>query len=393
MSGPRRVLFLLPSIRQGGMERLVSILARGLDPERFAVEIVVLHRRGEDPHFAAQLPAGVPTRSLDKRSRYDLPRTLGRLARELRRRQPAAAVGFMTYQNLLLVAAVRMAGTRTPVIATEHVTPDALRATGGKRLQLALAGRAYRRAAAVVPVSDGLRAAMARELGLPPERMTTIYNPFDPEMDRLAAEDPPAAWFDGNAPTLVAVGRLTPQKAYPGLLEALRRVRERVPARLIILGEGEERPALEARIAELGLADAVHLPGFVPNPFPAMRAADAFVLASDWEAFPFVLVEAMRVGAAAVATDSEFGPNEIIEPERSGLLVPTRDPAALADAILRVLGDPELATRLREGARQRSEAFAPETALRQYTDLLEAVIGQDQPRYGGSPTAGVASDE
>lgn len=387
MSPPQHVLFLLPSIRLGGMERLVSILARGLDPERFAVEIVVLHRRDENPDFARELPATVPIRSLDKRSRYDLPRTLQRLAGELRRRRPAAAIGFMTYQNLLLVAAARMAGTRTPVIVTEHVTPDALRATGGKRLQLALAARAYRRAAAVVPVSEGLRAAMARELGLSVDRMTTIYNPFDPEVDRLAAEDPPSTWFADAGPTLVAVGRLTPQKAYPVLLAALRRVREQLPARLLILGEGEERAALEARIAELGLGDAVQLPGYAPNPFPAMRRADAFVLASDWEAFPFVLVEAMRVGAAAVATDSEFGPNEIIEPEHSGLLVPVRDPVALGDAILRILTDPSLAARLREGARQRSEAFAPETAIGKYTDLLDAVIGAS----GGRADAGVAS--
>ncbi len=388
MSRPQRILFLLPSIRLGGMERLASILARGLDPERFAVEIVVLHRRDENPDFARELPPTVPIRSLDKRSRYDLPRTLGRLARELRRRQPAAAIGFMTYQNLLLVAASRLAGTGTPVIATEHVTPDALRATGGKRLQLALAARAYRRAAAVVPVSEGLRAAMARALDLPSDRMTTIYNPFDPDVDRLVAEDPPAAWFAGSDPTVVAVGRLTPQKAYPVLLEALRLVREHVPARLLILGEGEKRPALEARIAELGLGDAVQLPGYVANPFPAMRRADAFVLASDWEAFPFVLVEAMRVGAAAVATDSEFGPNEIIEPERSGLLVPTRDPVALAGAIGRILTDSALAARLREGARRRAEAFAPETAIARYADLLDAVITAS----GGGKGAGVASD-
>ena len=388
MSTPQRVLFLLPSIRQGGMERLVSILARGLDPERFAVEIVVLHRRGESADFARQLPASVPIRSLDKRSRYDLPRTLGRLARELRRRRPAAAIGFMTYQNLLLLAAARLAGTGTAVIATEHVTPDALRATGGKRLQLTVAARAYRRAAVVVPVSEGLRSAMAAELRLPADRMTMIYNPFDPDVDRLAGEEPqPAAFFVAEGPTLVAVGRLTAQKAYPGLLEALRRVREQLPARLLILGEGEERPALEARIAAMGLGDAVEMPGFMPNPFPAMRRADAFVLASDWEAFPFVLVEAMRVGAAAVATDSDFGPNEIIEPERSGLLVPTRDPAALADAILRVLGDPALAARLREGARHRSEAFAPETAVRQYAELLDRVIGA----HGGPAAGGVAS--
>jgi glycosyltransferase involved in cell wall biosynthesis len=383
VSGPRPILFLAPSIRRGGMERLVSILARGLDPDRFAPEIVVLHRRDENADVVAELPARVPLRSLDKRSRLDV-RVVARLAAELRRLRPAAAIGFMTYQNLLLLAATGVARTRTPVIATEHVTPDALRATRGKRLQLAVAGRLYRRAAAVVPVSHGLRDAMVREMGLPPALLHTIYNPFDPLVDELVTAEPPAEWFATAGPTLVAVGRLTPQKAYPVLLDALERVRREVPARLLILGEGEERPALEAEIARRGLGDAVQLPGHVPNPFPAMRRADAFVLASDWEAFPFVLVEAMRVGAATIATDSEFGPDEIVEPERSGLLVPVRDPAALAAAILRVLGDPALAARLREGARARSERFAPDEALRRYGELLERVAGPATASAPGS---------
>jgi glycosyltransferase involved in cell wall biosynthesis len=363
------------------MERLVSILARGLDPDRYAPEIVVLHRRDENQAILDELPDRVPVRSLDKRSRLDIVRVLPRLAADLRRRKPAAAIGFMTYQNLLLIGASLLERSGIPVIGTEHVTPDALRATPGKRAQLAVARHLYRRAAAVVPVSDGLRTAMIAALGLPPASLRTIYNPFDPEIDRLV-EDPPPEWFDGPGPWLVAVGRLTAQKAYPNLLHALVEVRRTVAARLVILGEGEERAALEADIARLGLADAVRLAGHVPNPFPAMRRADAFVLASDWEAFPFVLVEAMRVGAVAIATDSEFGPGEIIEPERSGLLVPTRDPNALAAAILRVLRDPQLAARLRAGARARSERFAPEDAFRRYAELIDEVIAAARPASG-----------
>ena len=383
MSVPRQILFLAPSIRRGGMERLVSILARGLDPERYSVQLLVLHRRDENAEVVADLPDRVPLRSLDKQGRLDVVRALPRLAAELRRMRPAAAIGFMTYQNLLLLAASSLARTRTPVIATEHVTPDALRATRGKRAQLAMAGRLYRRAAAIVPVSHGLREAMIREMRLPPGRLHTIYNPFDPLVDDLVEEDSPDAWFNAAQPVIVAVGRLTPQKAYPVLLDALARVRREVPARLVILGEGEERHRIEVDIARLGLGDAVRLAGHVPNPFPAMRRADAFVLASDWEAFPFVLVEAMRVGAAAIATDSAFGPNEIIEPERSGLLVPVRDPPALAGAILRVLRDPALAARLRAGARARSEEFTPDAALRRYAGLIDRVAVTAPPATSG----------
>lgn len=374
-AAPARLLFLLPSIRGGGMERLVSILARSLDRSRFEVELVVLHRRDENAAVRGSLPDDIRITYFDKRSRLDGARVLPRLTGHLRASRPAAAVGFMTYPNLMLLASARMlSGPRLPVVATEHVTPDALRASRGKRAQLWLAGRLYPSAAAVVAVSDGLRGALVEELGLSPQRVRTIYNPFDPEIDALAAEPAPHPWLGQGDPVLVAVGRLAKQKAYPNLLRALRLVRDRVPARLLVLGDGEERSALESLAAELELREAVAFLGYVANPFPYMREAAAFVLASDWETMGFVLVEAERVGAAIVATDVEFGPNEIIEAERSGLLVPPGDPAALAAAILRMLGDRELAQRLRDGARARATHFAPEASVNAYADLFEAVI-------------------
>jgi glycosyltransferase involved in cell wall biosynthesis len=375
---PLRLLFLLPSIRGGGMERLASILARGLDPARFTVEIVVLHRRNENADVRASLPARIPVISLDKRGRLDGVRIIPRLAGLLRRRRPDVAIGFMTYPNLLLLAAGwLLRGAAPPVIATEHVTPDALRATRGKRLQLTLARRLYSRAAAVVAVSEGLRGALLRDLDLAKSLVTTIYNPFDPELDALAADDErPHPWLESGDPTLVAVGRLAPQKAYPNLLRALALVRRRRPARLLILGDGEERSALERLRDELGLGDAVEFLGYVANPFPYMRDAAAFVLASDWETLGFVLVEASRVGAAIVATDCEFGPNEIVDDGHTGLLVPPRDPEALAAAIGRVLDDPELAGALRSGARSRSAAFAPDEAIRRYAELVVEVAGR-----------------
>jgi glycosyltransferase involved in cell wall biosynthesis len=380
MSTPRRVLFLVPSIRRGGMERLVSILLRGLDRSRFSPELVVLHRRGEDAAVRAKIPDDVPLTSFGKRSRLDAAWLVPRLGVHLAQTRPAVAIGFMTYQNLLLLAAGLARPRRLPVIATEHVTPDALRATRGKRAQLAIAARLYPHAAAVVAVSEGLRGALIDDVGLPADRVLTVYNPFDPEIDASLATDQPADdWLNAQEPTLVAVGRLVKQKAYPVLLEALALVRRETPARLLILGEGEERPALEARARSLEIAEAVRLLGYQPNPFPYMQQASAYVMSSDWEAFPFALVEAARVGAAIVSTDCEFGPNEIIESERSGLLVPPGDPPALAAAILRVLREPALAERLRAGARGRSEAFSPEEAVRRYSALIDqAAAGADE---------------
>ena len=94
---------------------------------------------------------------------------------------------------------------------------------------------------------------------------------------------------------MLGVGRLTAQKAFDVLIEAFAQVRKSQPARLLILGEGEERPMLEALIRQLGLEQDVDLPGFVSNPYPYMAHAALFVLSSRWEGLPTVLVEAMSL--------------------------------------------------------------------------------------------------
>ena len=384
MGHPARLLLLAPSIRNGGMERLVSILLRGLDRTRFQPELMVLHRQDENRAFLETLPSDVAIRSLAKRSRADAPRIVRSLASRFRTDPPAAAIGFMTYPNLMLLAARVLDRHRVPVIATEHVTPDAMTATWGKRLQIATARRLYRHSNAVVAVSRGMGDAFVADLALPRRLVRVIHNPYDPEIERLASEPGPIhPWIDDGGLTVVAVGRLSAQKAYPRLIRAVERIREELDVRLIILGEGEERANLEAMVRAAQLSEVVDLPGFVANPFPFMRRASAYVLSSDWEGFPFVLVEASRAGAAVVATDCPFGPDEIIEHGKSGLLVPPGSVDALAAAIREVLRDKGLASRLRRGAVLRAGAFAPEEALRQYQDLIESVMRARPPR--GNP--------
>ena len=99
------------------------------------------------------------------------------------------------------------------------------------------------------------------------------------------------------------MGRLTKQKDHPTLIRAFAQVRRNRPARLMILGEGEDRPKLEALIRELDLEKDVSLPGFVDNPFQYMKGAAVFVLSSRWEGLPNTLIQAMAVGTPVVSTD------------------------------------------------------------------------------------------
>ena len=114
-------------------------------------------------------------------------------------------------------------------------------------------------------------------------------------------------------------------------------VRRERTARLLILGEGPERPVLRALADSLGVGADVDLPGWARNPYPYMRRAAAYVLSSRWEGLPSVLIEALFCGCPVIATDCPSGPREILEGGRHGALVPVGDAAALAGAIREAL--------------------------------------------------------
>jgi glycosyltransferase involved in cell wall biosynthesis len=195
----------------------------------------------------------------------------------------------------------------------------------------------------LIGVSDGVCAALERLLRgrrAPPIRR--IYNPIDLEaFARLAREPAAHPWLQAKeTPVILSVGRLVRAKDYPTLIRAFALVRKRQECRLIVLGEGRQRPRLESLIRRLGLADSVDLPGFAPNPFAYMARADLLALSSIFEGNPNVLVEAMAVGTPCVATDCRSGPRETLAGGRYGPLVPTGDARALAQALLATLAHP-----------------------------------------------------
>ena len=172
-------------------------------------------------------------------------------------------------------------------------------------------------------------------------------------------------WFaPGAPPVILGAGRLTEQKDFPTLIRAFALVRKKHPARLMILGEGEERSKLETLVQELGLEKEVSLPGFVDNPYKYMKRAAVFVLSSRWEGFPNVLVEAMALGTPVVSTDCPNGPAEILENGKWGELVPVGETQSLASAVLRTLDRVDV-VRVK-GAAERADQFRVESIIREY---------------------------
>jgi len=188
------------------------------------------------------------------------------------------------------------------------------------------------------------------------------------------------AWFTpGEPPVVLGVGRLTQQKDFETLISAFDQLHKTRPARLLILGEGEERSHLESFVQEKGLANEVALPGFVQNPYTYMHRAAVFVLSSIWEGLPNSLIEALACGCPAVSTDCPSGPAEILDGGKYGHLVLMGNPDALAEAIGKVLDGDE-----RKPPRSWLKKFEMETVLDEYLTAL----GVEYPTPG-SPGQGI----
>ena len=142
---------------------------------------------------------------------------------------------------------------------------------------------------------------------------------------------------DPSMPVLLSIGRLSPQKDFANLLEAFALVVKTRPVKLIILGEGELRKNLEALIGNLKITEHVKMPGFVENPYCYMRNAQVFVLSSQWEGLPTVLIEALFCGIRLVSTDCPHGPKEILLDGEYGVLISPKDSKGLAHGIIKAL--------------------------------------------------------
>jgi glycosyltransferase involved in cell wall biosynthesis len=362
-----RIAFFLPSLCGGGAERVIVNLAHGITERGLPVDLVLASAEGP---LLDQLPGAV--RLVDLRAPRVL-RSIGPLAGYLRRERPRVLVSSMSHANLVALWAARLARPVTPVIVTQHntlsqETKQESRWSAG--LWSPLLRTFYPWAASVVAVSRGVADDLARTSGLPRESVEVVYNPvITPAIMALARQTPDHAWFAaGQPPVILGAGRLTRQKDFLTLVRAFAEVRRRRAARLIILGEGEDRPALESLAGELGVADDLALPGFQSNALAYMAGSALFVLSSAWEGLPTVLIEALAAGTRVVSTDCPSGPREILQEGRLGALVPVGDATALAAAMLEALERPSDAVAL-----DALTPFTRDAAVDHYLRLIESV--------------------
>jgi glycosyltransferase involved in cell wall biosynthesis len=257
------------------------------------------------------------------------------------------------------------------VLRINNTIAEELRASSGlmsRVIRPALVRVLYPDADAIVAVSHGAGESLRQTFATIRAPIRVISNPVVvPALFAQGRERVDHPWFAAGAPpVLLAVGRLVPQKDFGTLIRAFGLVRRQRQARLLILGEGSERAALEQLVAESGYGADVQLPGFVMNPYAYMAAARGVVLSSRYEGLPSVLIEALALGTQVASTDCPSGPREILQGGRWGRLTPVGDVPQLAEAMIAVLDGPA-------PERPTPEDLAPygvEAAVDQYLDAM-----------------------
>lgn len=360
-----RMTLVISSLAAGGAQRVMLDLARHLSDRGHSVSLITFSA-GSDDFFA--VPPGIERRALDLlgRSPSAVAAMMGNARRLLILRKAIAesnadvVLSFIDITNIAVILATF--GLGVPAVVSERIHPRAHR--------IGLAWDALRRAAypfcSRLVVQTEAVAAWGRRV-VPRQKVAVIPN----AVPRTAIERVQES--DRRENVILAVGRLDPQKGFDLLIRAFAAsALFSLGWRLIIMGEGTERSALTRLSSELGLAEAVELPGQTRDPTQLMSTSSIFALSSRYEGFPNVLLEAMACGAAPVAFDCLSGPGEIIEQGVNGLLVPAGDVEAFGAALKRLANDDSLRRRLSNAARHVTRAFAPSVVLERWVELLES---------------------
>lgn len=366
---PRLAVFLATS-GHSGVDRVMrnllpAIAARG-------VFVDLLHVENHGPHLREEVP-GLQVIALGS---SHVNTSLPGLVRYLRKYRPDVILADKDKVNRLAIIAQRLAGVQTRVVVRMGTTVSVnlrKRKPWQRWMQYLSIRMLYRHADGIIVPSHGAALDLARIAGLPVERISVVPSPVvTEEFKRMLGEDVSHTWLNKKkVPIILGVGELSLRKDFATLVRAFARVRRERDIRMIILGKGRERKALQALCKELDVEFDVDMVGFNRNPYAFMSHSDVFALTSICEGSPVALMEAMAAGLPSVATDCPSGPREILEDGRLGYLAPVGDADAVAQGLRQMLDSPPDPQLLRESA----ERFSLQASTDAYLQVLGVNTG------------------
>ncbi|WP_353142297.1 glycosyltransferase [Acinetobacter pragensis] len=367
-----KVMFFLPTLGGGGAERTVIQLANHFAEQGLNIHLGVCDLNGVK---AKLLPEVSPKIELVN---FDCGRVINSvtpLKLRLQAEQYDCLVATQTHTNIIAAIAKKLAGVKTRLIFREVSTPSKNMKLQGiaKFVLKTLVNWTYPMAQQVVCVSKGVEQDFREYYNYKKHNLSTIYNPVldDAYFEKLNAPVE-HRFFNGNNQVILAVGRLTEAKNFGFLIRSFKALHDQHPeTRLIILGEGELRAEFEALIQQLDLNDAVDLPGFDSNPYAYFKYASLFVLSSNWEGLPGVLIQALASKVKVVSTNCPSGPLEILDHAKFGLLVECNDQAGMTNAMQQAIFT-DYVDYSEAAFQSHIQQFHKQTVLKQYLKMMES---------------------
>lgn len=368
-AAPIHILHLIDTTGPGGAETVFTTLLRSLDSDRYRHTVVL---RGEGWVADTVRAIGIEPLMIDSKGSFNIG-YIATLVGLIRRQRISLVHAHLLGSNVYGALAAFVC--RVPMIATFHGGVD----VASNERFLATKFRLINMGAnAIVCVSRRLQDELGSRSPLATKKLRLIYNGVDPDKFRpqKSAALKTELGLPADARLVISIGNIRPAKGYPYLVDAVPGVVARNPqVHFIVVGHQRKDlfAGLEARVKETGMESNIHFLGFRSDVQDILCQADAFLLPSTSEGFSISTVEAMMAGVPVIATRSG-GPEEILDHEETGLLIPTADSGAIRDAVLRVIQG-ELPTDMTTKARNKAgNTFSVKAMLHGYQSLYQEFV-------------------
>lgn len=379
-----KICLLITSLGQGGAEKVASELKNNfsecIDTKLVVLTDNIVHSQIEKPtSLNLKLDRNNPIQMI-----YSILVGAHRYRTFLREFDPDISLSFLVVDNVINLLANLGFKERKVIFSVRSVLSRKVKGKFKSKLYKIAIRWIYSKASLIIAVSNGVKEELITDFGICEQKIIVIPNPVDKEkIEKLSKEPITELNLQKGIPLLINVGRLERAKGQWHLLRAFHSVRQVVPAKLILCGEGNLREFLESLCRELHLESDVIFLGWQDNPYKFMSHSTIFILSSIWDAQPNVLLEAMACGLPIISTDCPFGPREILHDGQCGKLVYplddkyygaseplTKEELNLATEIVNLLLDKELQLHYRRQGYERINQYNIRVIVRMYEEIL-----------------------
>jgi glycosyltransferase involved in cell wall biosynthesis len=390
----KKIIFFLPTLGDGGGERVVSEITRAL-PASIDCIIVLFEEKIKYPYRGKIISLGVSLSQNYFYRPYAFFVRMVRFKKIIKSERPDSVISLGDSPNIINAIAGKNAIIRVDMFLSKT------RKTFSRFFYKILIRIFFNRALKIIAVSNAIASDLTDNFGVKKERISTIYNPIDVDkIQELAKESLESQYQEiFKNPVIISTGRMTKQKGQWHLIRAFAAAKKETKnLKLVILGDGDLKPYFEELIVGYNLKNDVFLLGWQKNPFKFIAKAELFILPSLWEGLPMVLLEAMACGAPVISSDFRSGAREILAPDtdfnletdkieyaKYGILSPvcdenfynsdqslTKEEKTLCDVIINVLANKELLNSLKVKSKQRAENFDIKNIIKEW-DFLKNI--------------------